>query len=202
MGAEALTHAVLGLAESDCERLRDGLLAQPINTWTSSAYVVAGLWLLARRRGSAAPGIALVGVGIGSVLFHGPQPPGARWIHDWSVVVLLLVLVDLHPHLAVRGRTLVAGAGGAAAMLAVAPAVGLWLVLVGVAGLVVADVRSGRGDLGLFAVLALAVAVQLVGRSGGPLCEPDAAAQLHGVWHVLTASVAALWADRTVRMGE
>ena len=40
--------AVIGA--SDCERLGTGLIAQPFNTWTSVAYLLAGGWIIARRR--------------------------------------------------------------------------------------------------------------------------------------------------------
>ena len=42
--------AVIGA--SDCERLGTGLIAQPFNTWTSIAYLLAGGWIIARRRSS------------------------------------------------------------------------------------------------------------------------------------------------------
>ena len=36
------------LAWSDCERVRPGFIAQPVNTWSSLAYCVAGAWIIAR----------------------------------------------------------------------------------------------------------------------------------------------------------
>jgi hypothetical protein len=72
------------LGGTDCELLRVGeLLAQPVNALSSLAYVVAGLWVIRRRRWL---GASVVAVGIGSVLYHGPQPPGIRLVHDLTIV--------------------------------------------------------------------------------------------------------------------
>jgi hypothetical protein len=47
----------------------------------------------------------------------------------------------------------------------------------------------------VLAVVALAPAVvlNLLGRTGAPLCRPDSLAQPHAAWHVLTAVAAAAW---------
>lgn len=34
------------VALGDCEAVREGLLAQPVNSWSSLAFVVGGLWVL------------------------------------------------------------------------------------------------------------------------------------------------------------
>jgi hypothetical protein len=61
------------------------------------------------------------------------------------------------------------------------------------------------------ALVALAAAgiLNLLGRTGAPLCRPDSLAQPHAAWHVLTAVAAAVWltrwprrADRTTRPRE
>ncbi|MDH3705379.1 MAG: hypothetical protein OES57_04895, partial [Acidimicrobiia bacterium] len=33
----------------------------------------------------------------------------------------------------------------------------------------------------------------LLGRTDGPVCEPDSLVQLHGVWHVISAVIFGLW---------
>jgi hypothetical protein len=43
------------------------------------------------------------------------------------------------------------------------------------------------------AALAAAGLLNLLGRTGAPLCHPDSLAQPHAAWHVLTATAAALW---------
>jgi hypothetical protein len=81
---------LLALGASDCEALRDGWLGQPVNTLSSLAYVAAGAYLL-RRDASSTPllALALAGVGVGSVLYHGPMPRGAEPLHDGSIVALV-----------------------------------------------------------------------------------------------------------------
>ena len=57
----------------------------------------------------------------------------------------------------------------------------------------VAVLRAGGPAVpAALALLACAAVLNLVGRTGGPLCRPDALVQGHAAWHVLTA--AALWA--------
>jgi hypothetical protein len=43
------------------------------------------------------------------------------------------------------------------------------------------------------ATLAAAVTLNLLSRTGAPLCQPDSLAQGHAAWHVLTAAAAAMW---------
>lgn len=96
------------LGASDCERLRDGLIAQPVNSISSLAYVVAGVWVLRqirhveppRRPLAAAYGVALVGLGVGSAGFHGPGTAPARWLHDLSLADLALVIAVFNAALA------------------------------------------------------------------------------------------------------
>jgi hypothetical protein len=146
---------MIALGGSDCEALSDGLLGQPVNTLSSLAYVVAGAYVL-RRGGPAAPAVALVAVGVGSVLYHGPMPPGAEAVHDLS------------------------------------------LVAVPVAALLVAWRRRSFPGPPAVALVALAagVAVNVLTRTGAPLCRPDSFAQGHALWHVLTAVAAASWICR------
>lgn len=145
---------VLGLGGSDCEALRDSWLGQPINSLSSLAYVVAGA-AVARNRGPAGPAAALVAVGLGSLLYHGPMPPMAEWAHDASVVSLLVALV----HVVWRGR-----AGRPPALAIVAAAVG--------------------------------ITINLLTRTGAPMCRPGSLLQGHAAWHVLTAFACAIWLAR------
>ena len=96
------------IGETDCETLGSGLLAQPVNALTSIAYCVVGVVVivlaLRRDRWRARTiifGSCLIGAGIGSVLFHGPQPAGSRFFHDVPIVliVLLMALHNLTGHL-------------------------------------------------------------------------------------------------------
>jgi hypothetical protein len=88
---QQLAPAVWG--HSDCERIIDGPLAQPVLAGTSLGYVVAGLaaliWGVRARAGFAGiAGVTLVAVGAGSFAYHGPQPEWAGVAHDWPIVAL------------------------------------------------------------------------------------------------------------------
>ncbi len=89
------------IGASDCEALRSGLLAQPTNALTSGAYVLAGVvvWLRLpreQRGGWGAVYAALLAlVGLGSILYHGPQPPGSKFLHDAPIPFLLLLIALL-----------------------------------------------------------------------------------------------------------
>jgi hypothetical protein len=85
--------ALASLGQSDCERIMDGALAQPVLAVTSLAYVAIGVAVLvwAMRIGAAlagAAGVALVAVGVGSFAFHGPQPSWAEFAHNAPIVAL------------------------------------------------------------------------------------------------------------------
>lgn len=89
------------LGASDCERIGGGRLAQPVNTLTSAGYLAAAAALTARlwapaaaRRGEALAFAATVGlVGVGSILYHGPQTRAAKQVHDWSIPALVGIAV-------------------------------------------------------------------------------------------------------------
>ena len=88
--------AVAAIGQSDCERVVGTALAQPVLAITSLAYVVAGVAVVSwARRGrgvlAAAAGVALIAVGVGSFVYHGPQPSWAGPAHDWPIVVLGVV---------------------------------------------------------------------------------------------------------------
>ena len=163
---------------SDCERIRDGWLAQPVNALTSLAFVGAAGVVLARtwrpardRRGEVAAYSAILAlVGLGSVAFHGPQPPGARAMHDVPIPVLIGLAVGTPLFRGRRGTTPLPG----------------W------------DRRRG-------AVLATTVVAALAsyagGRTGAPTCDPDSPLQLHGAWHVLSAAGFVTVADILYREG-
>ncbi len=85
--------APAGFGHSDCERIVDGALAQPVLAVTSLAYVAAGIAVLCWAIRLKAPlagtaGVALVAVGAGSVVFHGPQPSWAGLAHDWPILTV------------------------------------------------------------------------------------------------------------------
>lgn len=159
-----------GLGGSDCEQVRDAVLAQPVAAVSSLAYVVAGGLLawwwrdLPRRDRRLAFGYAglLALSGLGSVAYHGPQPAGAGAMHDLPIVALLAVAAGVPAARAVRRRPVLgAGAGRSLVIAAVAAPV--------------------------------AAAAYLAGRTGSPVCHPDSLVQPHGVWHLASAIVLSAW---------
>lgn len=161
-------------AAGDCERLRPGFFAQPMNTLSSLAYAVAGggLCIRATGRADAAPGLASFGLlvaanGLGGVAFHGPGGRVGHWIHDTAlagtvagVATQALTLVRTPPTPAARRRLIRAAA-----------------------------------------LMTVAALVNGLGRTGGPICRPDSRVQAHAVWHVLTAAALYDWGVATLEPG-
>jgi hypothetical protein len=201
---------VLGLG--DCERTHPGLVAQPVNTATSLAYVAVGAWLLAGngrpgtwlRQRRTAYSLVVLAAGAGSVAYHGPGTSAGHWLHDLAVpAVAAFVVVDdlaaLHrwpPGLAgvVWLRVLTA----CGAILLVRPSSATVLAAVCVLAAALAEGRLGSGQWparrAAYGLLAAAAVADLLGRTGSPFCNPDSLLQLHGVWHVLSALAMAAWA--------
>jgi heme A synthase len=214
------------IGDSDCELIDAGdFLAQPVNSLTSLAYVAFGIWVISRCKsrselGRFTPtvfGLLLVAVGIGSVAFHGPQPVGARFLHDFPIALALLFIVSVDLiRLGVLGerkavRMSLAVAAIVALVTAGAPDIALLLSAPLIGGAVIAEVmvyrRVDRRQPGsrrvlarrgaMVGVLAVAGVLNLLGRTDGALCDPDSVLQLHGLWHVLTALIFGLWAAVT-----
>jgi hypothetical protein len=157
------------LGVGDCERLHDGLIAQPVNTASALAYVAVGAWVVSRSLGRGAPpdrrrlafGLAVAAAGIGSVDYHGPGSPAARLLHDgglyavvgyvaWTEAARRVGRVRLPPSRRVAYRVaLAATAAGAACW---------WL-----------------------------------GRTASPWCDPDSLFQPHAAWHLLGAAALGAW---------
>lgn len=165
------------IGESDCEALRDGLLAQPVLALTSFAYVIAAIVVWRRlpeqdRSLGYAYAVFLAFVGFGSVLFHGPQTPGSKFLHDAPIPALGALIVAV---LFVRWRRAQPLFPGA----------------------------TSNKMLLLLAVIVLALLSFAAGRTASPLCEPDSLLQLHGLWHILSATgfaiLAAILFDQTGR---
>ena len=148
---------------ADCERIRDGRIAQPVNTVTSAAFVAAAIPVLAgagrrpdHRIERAVYAALLALVGAGSIAFHGPQPPGAKQLHDWPIVGLVALTVGAPLVRAARGRRALPG-------------------------------FDGRRGLAFAATGTVAALAWFGGRTGARTCVPDSPLQLHGLWHVLAA---------------
>ena len=89
------------LGDTDCEAFVDGVLAQPVNSLSSLAFLAVGgalvWWALRQPRGRrllvAVYGGAVAANGIGGLLYHGPAWPGSTWVHDVALVAPLVFIV-------------------------------------------------------------------------------------------------------------
>ena len=124
-----MVSTVLAMGGTDCERLHPGWLAQPANAVSSLAYLAVGVWLLRRAAAGGghrgvlvSGGGAFLGVGVGSLAYHGPQPGWADFVHAASVVCLVGVVVAQTAWLGVRSTT-------RRVALAAWKAAGGWMVL-------------------------------------------------------------------------
>jgi hypothetical protein len=176
----------VALGAGDCERLRDGLIAQPVNTASALALVAVGAWLVGRGllagpgRGPARPapdrrgasvcrigfGLAVAAAGVGSVDYHGPGSSAARLLHDGTLYVVV-GFVAWHEVARRVGR-----AGRAAS----------WTP------------RRRAAYRAALAAAAAGAACWWLGRTASPVCDPDSLLQPHAVWHLLAAAALACWA--------
>ncbi len=205
------------IGDTDCEYLHDGLLAQPVNALTSLAYVaigaaivVASARLRARRTESIVFGVLLAGIGLGSVLFHGPQPSGSKALHDLPILLVALLML-FHDLSLVRPtlRTLpwfapVAVLTSVVGLIVPGFAPPATFVVIGIVVALewfvqrhrlrpVDPATVRRTDIAIGVVAALGLASWVLGRTDAPLCDPDTIAQPHGLWHLLSSIVFGLW---------
>lgn len=205
-------------AVSDCERLHDGLVAQPVNALTSLVYIATGLWTmrLATTRvgvGWLNPrtfGLVLVALGMGSFGFHGPQGEVARWLHSYSIAGVVLFVIALNlAKLKILSQSRAQQLALVVA-LALVPIFIVWRnfdVAFAVPAVVVAvvldmlalrQVSQPAGTSVRYAAIAAVIVgagvLNALGRTDGALCSPSSLWQLHGAWHVLTATALGAWA--------
>jgi hypothetical protein len=168
----------VALGAGDCERLHDGLIAQPVNTASALAYVAVGAWLVGRRQpeGSGEPqggapvgrlfGLVVVAAGVGSVDYHGPGSPAARLLHDAGLYAVIGFVAWQEAARRVRRARL-------------AP-------------------RRRPGYLAALAAAGAGAACWWAGRTASPWCDPDSLLQGHAAWHLLGAAALACWAVATL----
>ena len=181
-------------AAADCEAIGTGFLGQPINSMTTVAFLVIGAAVLIRRHDRMWIGASLIATGIGSFLFHGPMPPGSEWAHDASLAWLLALIGSAGTRWEAMSKTpalIVIGA-----LFGVFPVIAdpVAVLLTGFA--VISLLASNRSTTtwGPLALVATAAVYGRLGATGGPLCDPEALYQPHGVWHVLAAVAVGWWA--------
>jgi hypothetical protein len=211
---------VLALAgATDCEAIRGGILAQPVNTISSAAFLLVGAWILwrvthvpGRRLEMTLFGLVTIAVGVGSAAYHGPRPDWAPWAHDTAIVMVLALVVAIDAEELAERR-----GPGLAAYVACLGSLGvlLWFVpsaqravftVVGAAAAVLelACYRRGlrprlsggparpaiRAAVG---VALLGVISFFLGRRGSAACWPTSLLQFHALWHVCGALAIAVY---------
>jgi hypothetical protein len=87
--------ALLATGGSDCERVTENLLAQPVNTVSSLAYVAVGAWVALRASGAAGRifGVLVALTGVGSIAYHGWDGDGVGIAHDLSIVAVAVFIL-------------------------------------------------------------------------------------------------------------
>ncbi len=190
---------------SDCEAIGGGWLEQPVNAWSSLAFAGVGVGIAAtagnaelrERNDRLVFGGLLIATGIGSFLFHGPQPSAAQFLHDVTFLAALwfLIVTNVTGALTDRSRTGVTLLG----ILLIAVVLGAGASTNAVTGvlvvaLVVSEVvlwRTVRPDPTWYGVAIAALLVGLglftMGRTGSALCDPGSLLQAHAGWHALAA---------------
>ncbi len=182
---------LLAAAVSDCEAIHSGWLDQPSNAYSSLAFVAAAALVISRARSATARafGVALALVGIGSALFHGRAGDAAGWLHDVSIVGLLVIVLLFEEDRGWAGAALVV----AALAIGVSPGADEPLAVALVALIVLKEITGepspDRRWLAVsVALLAIGIVFTVLGRSGGPWCDPASILQPHAAWHLLAAS--------------
>lgn len=214
---------VAWLADADCERIGSGLLAQPVNAWSSLAFVVAAAWIALQARSSLVRRTELlvfaVAVGsnaVGGVLYHGTRWSGSRWVHDLAILAVLAFMAAFGLARRLERRTswmlsvylLVVACSGA--LLAGIPDSAYPLFALTGLGAALGELLEYRHELpalrregltarraarlGVVVALLLGGTAFWIGRGGAPLCNPESAFQWHAAWHVLAALAMALYA--------
>lgn len=199
----------LTLGAADCEALGSGWLMQPINAWSSLAFTVVGVVLVVsashvsprERTLRISFGVLMTVTGIGSFLYHGPQPAPAGFVHDISFLAMLWFLILMNPAspygVSRRAAWFALGVATVAAsvILIAAPSstnvlTGISIVALLASGVLMHRIGGINGRWYAVAVLLFAgsLVVNLLGRSGAATCDPESIIQFHALWHILSAA--------------
>jgi hypothetical protein len=144
-------------------------------------------------------------------MFHGLQTSGSQVMHDLPILITMLFVAN---HDVWLGQSKPRGELVSFAVLALLSSMisaievqvvaGLTAVALGCAAVAEFWVfRRGlrtferslqrRSYLAIVAVSAVAGASWLLGRTDGPVCDPESVLQPHGLWHVISAAVFGIW---------
>ena len=211
-----------------CERVTHGLLREPVSAWSSLAFVVAAVVIVvaARRAGGgqhrpagrslAVFAVLVGGIGVGSVVQHGPNPAWAALAHDLPLLATVaFITADAVADLSRRPREWWWWGLPTALLTPVIH----WLPDLGDASMGVVAAAAvltnlervrRRRDLRVpvlrtAALLAVGGVLQLLSVPGRPLCEASPSGWWHAVWHVLVAVALAALAPAMgarLRLGE
>lgn len=159
------------LGDSDCEALHEGVFAQPVNTATSLSFLGVGVWAASRVRSLRPEDRASASAFAAMVALNGL---GSAAYHGPQFPGSQ-TLHDLPAY----------------GVLVVGGAVPLWRKLRGREALPGWSNVKGYSMLGANAV---AAGSYVEGRTASRMCDPDSWVQFHGLWHLSTAAVMAIWA--------
>lgn len=202
-----------------CELPGSGPLLEPIAAYTSAAFVLAALAIVAlaaRARGldrtRVVFAVLVAGIGVGSFIQHGPNPAYADLLHDLPLLgTLAFVAADSLAALVRRERVWwwwAAPTVAAVPLILAAPLAGDGAQVVVAAAAVVLTLARARRERPVRRRVGWAVGLLAVGsiigtlsRGGWPLCDPESLWQGHAVWHVLAAAALVVLAP-TLTSGE
>ncbi len=195
-----------------CEAVRDGLVRQPANTWSSLAFCVGGVVMaieLVRRRESrglspfeaACFALASFFVGAGSAFYHASLTFFGQWLDVESMYLLVLVAfavnVDaLRPRAPKRFLAVYVGVNLLlGALLVWVPLLRRFAFAFVVLSVVLTDVLLRRRGLRAWPLAPLGTAAGVMALAFGiwildtthVLCVPTSLLQGHAAWHVLGA---------------
>ncbi len=196
-----------------CEALRDGLVRQPANAWSSLAFLVVALWIAARlARGVRAGRTVLAGaeaelflgalvlIGLGSAFYHASLTFVGQ-VFDVSGMYLVATFMLLHrlgprwgvpPPMSALGFVVANGV----LMTAQVTTPSLRRMVFGVllVSALAVEWRSSRAGRTWLApaafLMALAFAIWFIDRRR-LVCDPEGLVQGHAAWHLLCALAAA-----------
>lgn len=201
-----------------CEPIGDGFLREPFSMYSSVAFVVAAvvIVLLGRRRrralargegaagahepSSTAYAILVAGIGLGSVVQHGPNPFWADIAHDLPLAAtLIFIIADSAADLAGRSRVWWWWALPTAVLAPVIHffpqpgdmvqgAISVVTVLLGVYRAVRRPALR-RPIAWTIALLSVGGILEILSSPSWPLCDPETRWWYgHAVWHAFVAA--------------
>jgi len=201
-----------------CEAVRGAGVRQPVNTWSSLAFVAAGFWMLgsdvrgrtnllaSRRVYRMVLGLAVVLIGYGSAFYHATLSFAGQFFDVFGMYLLAVFIVlyawsRLRPLGDMAVVALYCGINLCLAVMLVAvPAVRRYafglLILAGLA--LEVRVRKTRAAAIDARWLAAAVGVLAIGFTAWILditriaCSPESVLQGHALWHLAGAAASLL----------